>query len=257
MTRLLLLRAGHHPVDGRLDVGLPITSGRRRRAASRAASFIRLARSAPVKPGVRRASTSRSHVGSSGLPLACTSRIALRPSRSGAVDDDLAVEAARAAAGPGRGCRAGWWPAIRITPCRRVEAVHLDEQLVERLLPLVVAAAEAGAAVAADGVDLVDEDDGRRLRLGLLEQVADAAGADADEHLDEVGARDREERHAGLAGHGPGEQRLAGARAARRAARPSGILAPIAWNRAGFCEELLDLLQLLDGLVDAGHVGEA
>ena len=27
----------------------------------------------------------------------------------GAVDDDLAVEAARAAAAPGRGCRAGWW----------------------------------------------------------------------------------------------------------------------------------------------------
>src|ERR687898_88424 len=36
-----------------------------------------------------------------------------------------------------------------------VEAVHLDEELVERLLPLVVAAAHAGAAVAADGVDLV------------------------------------------------------------------------------------------------------
>ncbi len=70
-----------------------------------------------------------------------------------------------------------------------LEAVHLDEQLVERLLALVVTTAEAGAAVATDGVDLVDEDDARRVLLALLEQVADAARADADEHLDEVRAR--------------------------------------------------------------------
>ena len=92
-----------------------------------------------------------------------------------------------------------------------VEAVHLDEQLVERLLALVVAAAHAGAAVPADGVDLVDEDDRRGVGLGLLEQVAHPGRADADEHLDEVRAGDRVERHAGLAGDGAGEQRLAGA----------------------------------------------
>ena len=44
-----------------------------------------------------------------------------------------------------------------------LEAVHLGEHLVERLLALVVPAAEAGAALAADGVDLVDEDDRGRL----------------------------------------------------------------------------------------------
>jgi len=43
----------------------------------------------------------------------------------------------------------------------------------------------AGAAFAADGVDLVDEDDARRDALGLVEQIAHAAGADADEHFDE------------------------------------------------------------------------
>ena len=55
------------------------------------------------------------------------------------------------------------------------EPVHLGEDLVERLLALVVAAAEpgsAGAARAADRVELVDEDDRRRCFLGLLEQVA-------------------------------------------------------------------------------------
>src|SRR5690349_20210991 len=54
----------------------------------------------------------------------------------------------------------------------RVEAVHLDEDLVEGLLALVVAATEAGAALAADGVDLVDEDDARRIALSLIEQIA-------------------------------------------------------------------------------------
>src|ERR1700724_2730032 len=39
-----------------------------------------------------------------------------------------------------------------------LEAIHLDEQLVQRLLAFVVAAAKASATVAADGVDLIDED---------------------------------------------------------------------------------------------------
>ena len=93
----------------------------------------------------------------------------------------------------------------------RLEAVHLDQQLVQRLLALVVAAAEAGAAMAADRVDLVDEDDAGRVLLGLLEHVAHARGADADEHLDEIGAGDGEERHVGFARDRARDQRLAGA----------------------------------------------
>jgi hypothetical protein len=91
----------------------------------------------------------------------------------------------------------------------RLEAVHLDEQLVERLLALVVAAAEPGTAMPADRVDLVDENDAGRVLLPLLEQVAHARGAHADEHLDEVRAADREERHVRLAGHGARQKRLA------------------------------------------------
>ena len=49
-----------------------------------------------------------------------------------------------------------------------------------------------------------------RVLLGLLEHVAHARGADADEHLDEVGAGDREERHLGLARDRARQQRLAG-----------------------------------------------
>ena len=98
-----------------------------------------------------------------------------------------------------------------MTPALGIEAVELGEQLVERLLLLVVAAERAGRAAAPERIELVDEDDAGRGLARLLEQIAHARRADADEHLDEFGAGDGEERHPGLAGHRAGEQGLAGA----------------------------------------------
>ena len=60
----------------------------------------------------------------------------------------------------------------------------------------VDAATKAGTALAADRVDLVDEDDRGRLLARGLEQVPDPRRAHSDEHLHEVGAGDRHERHA-------------------------------------------------------------
>src|SRR6185436_19183835 len=132
---------------------------------------------------------------------------------------------------------------------------HFHEQLVERLLALVVPTAEAGTAMAADRVDFVDEDDARRVLLGLLEHVAHAAGADADEHLDEVGTGDREERHLRLAGDRLGEQRFAGARRAhhQHAARdaPAELL-----ELRRVAEEFDQLGHFLLRLVTACDVGE-
>jgi hypothetical protein len=71
----------------------------------------------------------------------------------------------------------------------------------------------AGSALA-DRVDLVDEHERRRFLLGLLEQLAHARGAQADEHLDELRARHEEERDVGLAGDGTREERLAASRRA-------------------------------------------
>ena len=57
----------------------------------------------------------------------------------------------------------------------RLETVHLGQQLVEGLFPFLVRAHGAGAGPpAADGVELVDEDDAGRGLLGLLEQVTHA-----------------------------------------------------------------------------------
>src|SRR5574342_454973 len=56
-------------------------------------------------------------------------------------------------------------------------------------------AAQARSTVSPNGVDLVDEDDARSILLALLEQVADAAGTDPDEHLHKVRPGNGEERH--------------------------------------------------------------
>ena len=136
-----------------------------------------------------------------------------------------------------------------------LEAVHLGQHLVERLLPLVVATAEPGAALAADGVDLVDEDDGPAHLAGLLEQVAHAAGADADEHLHEVGAGPGQEADARLAGDGAGEQRLAGA---GRADEQDALGHPRAdlLELVRHAQEVDDLADLLLHALVARDVGE-
>ena len=136
-----------------------------------------------------------------------------------------------------------------------LEAVHLDQQLVQSLLALVVAAAQAGAALAAHGVDLIDEDDAGHGLFGLVEQVADTGRADAHVHLDEVRAGDGVEGHPGFAGAGAGQQGLAGARRAYQQHAVGDARAQRV-ELLGALEELDDLFQLFLFLVLAGHVGK-
>ena len=99
----------------------------------------------------------------------------------------------------------------------RVEAVHLGQNLVQRLFTFVVAAAEAGntrRARSADRVKLVDEHDRRRSLLRLGEEVAHTRCADTDDRLDELGRRHREERDVRLTRDRPREQGLARPRGA-------------------------------------------
>ena len=208
-----------------------------------------------MKPGVPAASVSRSISGASGLPFACTSRILRRPLRSGrSTTIWRSKRPGRSSAGSrmsGRFvaairmmlsfsskpsistsswfsvCSRSSWPPPRPAPRWRPTASISSMKMMH----------------------------GRRL-LGLLEQVAHARGADADEHLDEVGAGDREERHARLAGDRAREQRLAGA---GRPVEQHALRDPRAerLELLRVLEELLDLLKLLDRLVHAGDVLEA
>mmetsp|Transcript_24174 Transcript_24174/g.71981 ORF Transcript_24174/g.71981 Transcript_24174/m.71981 type:complete len:349 (+) Transcript_24174:893-1939(+) len=137
---------------------------------------------------------------------------------------------------------------------RRAEAVHQREQLVERVVVLLVA---AGALVAprAERIDLVDEENARRQARRRLEDAAHAPRAAPDEDLDELGTRAREEGHTRRAGHCLGEERLARARWAceQDAARPARAEPRPA---LGAVEEVDHLLQLRLGRRHAAHVLE-
>ena len=171
----------------------------------------------------------------------------------GQADVDLAVEAARA---EDRRVE-------RVEPVRRgddddvlgrPEAVELDEELVQRLLPLLVAV--RAAAGLADRVELVEEDDAPTELAGLGEQLADPLGPDADVLLHELRAGRVVERNAGLGRDGAGEHRLAGA---GRAVQHDPARDPRAElvEALGRPQELDRLGQLELRLVTAGDVGQA
>ena len=137
----------------------------------------------------------------------------------------------------------------------RFEAVHLHQKLVQRLLALVVPAAQARPAVPADGIDFVDEDDAGGVLLALLKEVAHAARAHAYEHLHEVRTRNREKRYAGFTRDGARQQRLA---RARRPDQQHALGNPPAQllEFLRLPQELDDLLQFFLGLFHARHVLE-
>ncbi len=132
------------------------------------------------------------------------------------------------------------------------EAVHLHQQLVQRL---VLLARDVRAAAPADGVELVDEDDRRFVLAGLREQAPDTGRAEAREHLHEGGRRLGEELGVGLVRHGLRQQRLAGA---RRAVQQDPLRHRSPQRVEGFrvAQELDDLLQLPAGVVHARDVVE-
>ena len=47
------------------------------------------------------------------------------------------------------------------------ETIHFDQELVQRLFPFVMTAAKTSTALAANGIDFIDEDDTGRILLGL------------------------------------------------------------------------------------------
>ena len=116
-------------------------------------------------------------------------------------------------------------------------------------------AAQPGTAVAADGVDFVDENDARGVFLALLKEIANARSADADEHLDKVRTGNREKRRVRFAGNCAREERLARSRRSHQQNALRNLSAELGELLRLF-EELDDLVELELGLVDSGHVFE-
>jgi hypothetical protein len=139
-------------------------------------------------------------------------------------------------------------------PLRPLEAVELDQQLVEGLLALAGAAVAAAiAARPSDRVELVDEDHRAAGLARLLEQAPDAGGSPPHEHLYEARARGREEVDAGLRGDRPRQHRLPRPgraeqqHAARRLRAERG-------EAIGIAQPLGDVHQLVLGGVDPLHL---
>src|SRR5208283_1773790 len=130
-----------------------------------------------------------------------------------------------------------------------------DEHLVEGLLPLIVPASVACTAGAAHCIQLVDEEDTRRMASALLEEVPHPACTHTDEHLYKVGAGHMEESHVRLACDGFCEKGLARSRHADKedslwdlGSEPGKLLRAL--------QELHDFLQLVLGLILACNVDE-
>ena len=149
---------------------------------------------------------------------------------------------------------------IRAVCCRHdydalviAETVHLNKQLVECLLALIVSAAEAGAALAADGVDLVDEYDSRSDLLCLVEQVAHTRCADADIKLNKVGTGNGQKLHARFACNRFCEQGLTCSRGAYKQ-NALGYSCAHLGKRFRILEEFDKLLKLCLFLIGACNV---
>eukprot|EP00982_Pelagococcus_subviridis_P001117 9032-Pelagococcus_subviridis.AAC.3 len=171
------------------------------RPARSAASFTKFASSAPVNPAVICAMSSTRNAGSNGKRRfdMCTPRISLRPCLSGRSTDTRRVQRVRSV-------RRG----EADDELAAVEPVELGEELIQRLLALVVAHPShlPVAPPLRDGVDLVDEHDRRRLFPRALEHVPDPRRAHADVELDKLGRGDGDERHPGFSRDGSREERL-------------------------------------------------
>ena len=102
------------------------------------------------------------------------------------------------------------------TVCRRnddnslifLKAVHLNKELIESLLSLVMSAAHSCASVASDGVDFINEDNRRSVFLRLVKKVSDSRSADTDIHFNEIGTGNREERNICFTGNGSRKEGL-------------------------------------------------
>ena len=180
------------------------------RAASSAASFTRFARSAPEKPGVPRAITFGSTSDASGTLRMCTRRIFSRPFTSGfGTTTWRSKRPGRSSAGSSTSGRLV--AAIRMTPSLLSKpsiSTSIWFSVCSRSsLPPPRPAPRCRPTASISSMKMMQG----AFFLPCSNMSRTRRRADADEHLDEVGTGDGEERHVRLAGDGARQQRLAGA----------------------------------------------
>ena len=88
------------------------------------------------------------------------------------------------------------------------KTIHLNQQLVQRLLTLIVATTVASATCTTNRIDLIDKHDARCVLFGLFKHVAHTRCTHANEHLNKVRTGNGEEWNTSLACNGTGQKRF-------------------------------------------------
>ena len=137
----------------------------------------------------------------------------------------------------------------------RVKPVHLREELVQGLFSFFIASAVLRVTASADRIDLINENNAGRVFRCFAEKVPDTGCADADIELNEIRARQREERHMRLTCDRLGKKCFA---RSGRAHEQRSLRELCADGRIviRIMQEIDDLDQRLLGLVLAGDVLE-
>jgi len=136
-----------------------------------------------------------------------------------------------------------------------LEAVHFHQQLVERLLPLVMSAAQTGAPMAPYRVDFIDKNDAGGVFLCLAEKVPHAGRSNADKHFHKIRAADAQKRHVRLPGNRARQKGFSGSGRPHQQ-KPLGNAAAQFGIFLGVFQKIDDLFQLRLCLIDAGHIGK-
>mmetsp|Transcript_43842 Transcript_43842/g.95453 ORF Transcript_43842/g.95453 Transcript_43842/m.95453 type:complete len:297 (+) Transcript_43842:461-1351(+) len=139
-----------------------------------------------------------------------------------------------------------------------VQTIHGRQHLVQRLFCFLVSSGpeEVATSACTQCVNLVDEDDARRLLLGALEEASDSCCTTAYEEFHELRGGHAHKRHARLCGAGTCQERLARSRGPdeENPARHAGSEYRVGARVRQHIHHLHDLYL---GLVHAGHIDKA
>ena len=92
-------------------------------------------------------------------------------------------------------------------PAVTAEAIHLGEQLVQRIFPFVIGTKiRISSPGTTHRINLINKYNAGCLLLGLLKEIPDPGGSYTHKHLHKIGARHGKEWHTGLSGHRFGKQ---------------------------------------------------
>src|SRR3989344_3520010 len=118
-----------------------------------------------------------------------------------------------------------------------------------------MAAAQTGASMPADGIQLVYEQNRWRVLFRRSKSIAHARSANADEHLHKFRTGNMKKRYAGLPGCGSRQKRLASSRRAHKQNAARNFRSDIQKFLWMF-EKVNDFFELFFGFFQSGDIGK-